>query len=120
MDIITVDKAAELLAAAIAAIAAGGFGSAPITVFIVSVLKRIIPEAVVSAGVLQFVTALALTALFWLAGAFGRADLFKNVIDFILVAGPAVIGLLTALSGSSGLYKLAVKFDAGVIGYKRS
>lgn len=120
MEIITINKAAELLVAAIAAIAAGGLLNAPITVFVVSVLKRLLPESLVSAGTMQLVTGMILTVLFWIAAHFGKVDLFNNVTNFVIVVGPALLNLLAGLTGASAMYATAVKTNTPFIGNKRS
>lgn len=120
MDVITIDKAAELLIAAIAAIAAGGLLNAPITLFLVSVLKRFIPANLIGAGTLQLAVGILATALFWVASHFGSVDLFNNVTDFIIVVGPALLNLFAGLTGASAMYATAVKSNSPVIGFKRS
>ena len=120
MDVITIDKAAELLLAAVAAIAAGGLLNAPITLFLVSVLKRFIPGNMVSAGTLQLAVGILATALFWVASHFGQVDLFNNVTDFVIVVGPALLNLFAGLTGASAMYQTAVKANSAVIGFKRS
>lgn len=120
MDVISIDKAAELLLAAIAAIAAGGLLNAPITLFAVSVLKRVVPEAKVSSQMLQFAVGLLLTVLFWIASYFGKVDMFNNVTAFVLAVGPALLNLFAGLTVSSAGYAVAKKANAAVIGYSRS
>jgi len=115
-DVITVEQAAELLIGALTAIVAGGFGSAPITTFLVSVWKHIPALDAIPAATLQFVTGLVLTVLFWIAQAAGAQVQFENVVQFVVVAGPA---LLATLSGSSLLYQAAKKTGAGFVGYQR-
>lgn len=119
MDVITIEQAAELLLAAITAIVAGGLGSAPITTFLVSVLKHIPALNVVPASTLQFVTGFVLTVIFWIAQALGVEVQLQSVMDFALVVGPAILGLLATLSGSSLWYQAAKKTGAGFVGYQR-
>lgn len=119
MDIITLEQAAELLLNALMAIAVGGFGSAPITTFLVSVWKHIPALNGVPAATLQFVTGLALTVIFWIARAFGFDVQFNSFLEFIVVAGPALLGLFATLSGSSLWYQAAKKTNAGWVGYQR-
>ena len=118
-DVITVEQAAELLIGALTAIVAGGFGSAPITTFLVSVWKHIPALDAIPAATLQFVTGLVLTVLFWIAQAAGAQVQFENVVQFVVVAGPALLALLATLSGSSLLYQAAKKTGAGFVGYQR-
>lgn len=120
MDIITVNQAGELLLSAIVAIAAGGLFNAPLNLFIVSVLKRFVPESLISAGTLQLGGGIVLTVLFWIATHFGQVDLFNNVSNFIIVVGPALLNLLSGMAGSSALYSTAVKSNTGFVSYKRS
>lgn len=119
MDIITLEQAAELLLNALMAIAVGGFGSAPITTFLVSTLKHIPALDVVPSATLQFVVGLVLTVLFWVARAFGFEAQFNSFVEFVVVAGPALLGLFATLSGSSLWYQAAKKTNAGWVGYQR-
>lgn len=120
MDVITIDKAGELLIAAIAAIVAGGLGGAPLTAFLVSVVKRFDPNENVSSSTLQLVVGGGLTVVYWVAAHFGQADLFASVSNFVLAAGPALLALLATLSGSGLIYAASVKTGNSVFGYKRS
>lgn len=119
MDIITVNEAAELLIAALTAIAAGGLVNAPITTFVVSLVKRVPALATVSGGTIQFVVGLLLTVVFWLAQAVGLQVQFESITEVIATTGPIILGLLTTLAGSNALYQVARTQRAGVIGYSR-
>ena len=116
--VITLPDAVQLMANALTAILVAGFGSAPITLLLVSIFKRFLPQ--VEGGIIQFVTAIVLTLLFWLAQYFGYEQQFRSVVEALLVIAPAVIALLTTLLGSSQLYKSAKKADLPVVGYARS
>lgn len=119
MEIISIDKAAELLLNALMAIAVGGLAGAPITLFLVSVSKRIPFLAVVPAATLQFVIGLLLTVAMWIAQAAGVQVQFQSFMDFITTVGPALLALLTTLSGSAVLYQAAKTSKAGWLGYQR-
>lgn len=119
MDVITLEQAAELLLNALAAIVAGGFGSAPITTVLVSALKHIPQLNSISAGTIQFAVGLLLTCIFWIAQAAGVQVQFESIMDFVVVAGPAVLTLLATLTGSSAYYEAAKKSKAGFVGYQR-
>lgn len=115
--IISLPEAVQLLADAVAAILVAGFAGAPITLFVVATLKRFVP---VDSGVLQFVVAIVLTLLFWLAQYFGYEAQFRSIVDFVMVSGPALLALLTTLFGSSALYHSARRNAIPVAGYSRS
>lgn len=119
MEVISVNEAAELLMAALVAIAAGGLVNAPITTFVVSLVKRIPQLADVSGGTIQFVVGLLLTVVFWIAQAAGLQVQFESISDVIATVGPMIIGLLTTLAGSNVLYQAARQSRAGVVGYSR-
>ena len=119
MEVISVNEAAELLIAALAAIAAGGLVNAPITTFVVSLVKRIPALATVSGGTIQFVVGLLLTAVFWLAQAAGLQVQFESITEVVATTGPMILGLLTTLAGSNALYQVANRSQVGVIGYSR-
>lgn len=119
MQVITPNEAAELLIAAITAIAAGGLVNAPITTFLVSLVKRIPMLADVSGGTIQFAVGLVMTVLFWIAQATGLQFQFENIAEVIATVGPMILGLLTTLAGSNALYSVARRQRAGVVGYSR-
>lgn len=119
MEVISLEQAAELLLNALMAIAVGGLGSAPITTFLVSVLKHIPALNVVPSATIQFAVGLLLTVVFWVARAFGFEVQFNSLMELIVVAGPALLGLFATLSGSSLWYQAAKKTGAGFVGYQR-
>ena len=119
MEIITINEAAELLLAALTSIAVGGLAGAPITLFLVSTLKHIPALNVVPSATIQFVVGLLLTVAMWIAQAAGVQVQFQSVLDFVTTVGPAILALLTTLSGSAALYQAAKKTNAGWLGYQR-
>lgn len=117
---ITPDQAGALLMSAIAAIVAGGFGGAPITSFLVGLLKHVPALDNVSAPTLNLFVGGILTAAWWVASKFGFGVQFKSFTDFVLVVGPALLTLLTTMVGASTIHKAAAKEQLAVVGYKRS
>lgn len=116
--IITPEEAARLLLNAVNAILIGAFGNAPITLFLVSVIKRFIP-AEYSAGIIQFLVGLTLTAIYWIAQYAGYETQFNSAVDFVLLAGPGLLTLIATLTASSAYYVAARTQHVPVIGYQR-
>lgn len=105
-------------AAALIAVTAGGLAGAPITEFIVSVLKKwVLKDA--NAGTISFVTSLALTVIFWIARYFGREVEFRSIVEFVLVAGPAFIALFSTVAGASLWYGGAKRLNVPVLGFSK-
>ena len=120
MDIITVEEAARLLLETLMAIAVGGMFSAPITLFLVSTLKRVPLFNAWSAEILQLAIGLILTVVVWIVARLGYIQQFETVVGIILVVGPALISLFTALAVSSAAYNLAVRYRVGYLSYQRT
>lgn len=118
MTVITPEQAARLLLNALTAIVLGAFGNAPITLFLVSVIKRFVP-AEYGAGIIQFLVGLGLTVVFWLAQYFGYEMQFRSAVDFILLAGPALLAFISTLTASSAYYHAAKAQGVPVLGYSR-
>lgn len=120
MEIISIDKAAELILAALTSIAVGGLAGAPITLFLVSIAKHIPALNNIPAATIQFVVGLLLTVAYWVAQAVGVQVQFNSVLEFVTAVGPAILALLTTLSGSALLYQTAKRSQAGFLGYQRA
>jgi uncharacterized membrane protein YedE/YeeE len=119
IDVIPIERAAELLLAAISAIIGGALLQAPITTFLVSLLKRVPFLNGVGGGALAFVVAGFLTVAVWLSRAFGLEVQLDSAFNVIVVAGPAILNLLATLTGSSALYNVAKNQSVPIIGYER-
>lgn len=117
---ITPEQAGELLLGAITAIVAGGFGGAPISSFVVGLLKHIPALDDVSAPTLNLTVGGIITVLWWIASRLGLQVQFKSVSDFLLTAGPAFLLFLTTMVGASTIHKAANNENVSVFGYKRT
>lgn len=117
---ITLEEAAALLLSAITAIVVAGLGSAPITVFLVSIAKRLPFLEGISAQTIQLFVGGVLTALLWLARYFGVEVQFNSLVDLIVQAGPVVIAFLGTLGFSSAYYHRLRAANAPLVGYSRS
>lgn len=93
--------------------------SAPITVFLVSLLKRIRLLDNVPSQTLSMIVAAVLVAVVWTGRWLGLEVQVNSVFEAIQVAGPAVLQLILTLFGSSEAYALARKRDTAFIAYKR-
>lgn len=102
-----------ILAAAIASV----FGTAPVTTFIVSLLKRWTP---VDARVLTGLTALVIAGLTAVATYFGFGVQFNSLLDTIGVAGPTLVTFIITLIGAPGWYEVAKSTGAPIASYQRS
>lgn len=122
---ITPQQAGELLVAAIGAIVAGGLGGGPLASFVVGLLKHVVPAPDangnngVSAPTLNLLVGGLLTVLFWIAQHFGVQQQFNSISDFLLVAGPALLTLLTTMYSASAVHNAASAQKVAVFGYKR-
>lgn len=110
------DEAASLAEVIIAAVLASAFGTAPVTTFLVSLLKRALP---VDARLLATGVALVLAALTAAATQFGFDVQLESLLDLVATAGPAIAGFVATLVGSSAWYEAAKRVDAPVLSYKR-
>ena len=119
VPVIPVEDAGALLLAAIASIIGGAVLNAPITVFIVAIAKRLDKNQVVTGGVWQLIVGGAVTVTIWIARRYGFEGQANEAFNFIVIAGPALLNLLTTFVGSSALYKTAAKTDTPLVGYQR-
>lgn len=119
LPVIPIEQAGELLLAAIASIIGGSVLNAPITTFLVSILKRVDTEGRVSSDAWAVAAGAFVTVAVWLSRYFGVEVTITNVFQLVVVAGPLVLNLLTTLAGSSALYQAARKAHTPLIGYQR-
>lgn len=111
------DEAASLAEVIIAAVLASAFGTAPVTTFLVSLLKRALP---VDARLLATGVALVLAALTAAATQFGFDVQLESLLDLVATAGPAIAGFVATLVGSSAWYEAARRVNAPVVSYSRT
>lgn len=93
-------------AIALAALAAilGSSVTSPVTTFLVSLLKRISALDNISSGTLALVVGGTLSGIATIAAAAGRTEQFNSFVDFLKVAGPGFVLLMSTLRGSSAIY----------------
>lgn len=112
------DEAASLAEVIIAAVLASAFGTAPVTTFIVSLLKRLLTT--VDARLITTVVALLLAAVTAAATQFGFDVQLESLLDLVATAGPAIVGFVATLVGSAGWYEAARRVNAPVVSYSRT
>lgn len=118
--IITPEESFELLVATLTAISAGGLGGAPITTTLVALIKRVPQLEKVPAPLINLITGLILTLAVWIAAALSFEPQLKDVFDVIVVVAPALISLITTVSGSHVLYQTANKSNVPLFGHSRT
>lgn len=114
-----VDAAASRLLDAIVAIVGLAVIQAPITTFIVSVLKRIDSAGRIPSSWYAVFIGGVLTVIVWVARHFGVEAQVNSLFDFVVVAGPYLLNFLLTLTGASALYKGARASNAPIVGYER-
>lgn len=119
VPVIPVEDAGALLLAAIASIIGGAVLNAPITVFVVSIAKRLDKNQTISGGTWQIVVGGVVTVIIWVARRYGFEGQANEAFNFIVIAGPALLNLLSTFVSSSALYKTAAKTDTPLVGYQR-
>lgn len=119
VPVIPVEDAGALLLAAIASIIGGAVLNAPITVFVVSIAKRVDKNQVVSGGTWQIIVGGVVTVVIWIARRYGFEGQTNEAFNFVVIAGPALLNLLATFTGASALYKTATKVETPLIGYQR-
>src|SRR5690606_5379040 len=81
----------------VAGLVLAAFGTAPVTVAIVSVLKKISLFDNVSGPALTFGTASVLYVLALIASAMGKVVEFEGILELLAVIGPAIASFITTL-----------------------
>lgn len=98
---------------------AGALVTAPITLFVVGLLKRIKLLNAVKSEWLALIVALALTVVYWIAQRAGYELQLNSVLHTIEVAGPAIVTLVGTLFGAGALYNSASARNIPILGYQR-
>lgn len=114
-----VEEAANSLLATLTALLAGA-SALPITVTLVSLLKRLPFLESVSGGALSFGVAVVISVVTWISRQYGFEGQINASLDFLQTIIPALSLLLGNLVASSAAYKAARAVDTPVIGYRRS
>lgn len=114
-----VEEAANSLLATITMLLAGA-SAMPITVTLVSLLKRLPFLESVSGGALSFAVAAVISVIIWISRQYGFEGQVNASLDFLQTIIPALSLLLGNLVVSSATYKASRAVDTPVIGYHRS
>ena len=119
LPVVSIEEAGALLAAFLTTVIGSAVLNAPITMFLVSIVKRLDKEQRVSSEGWALITGGTLTVLVWLARYFGFEIALNNAFQLVVVAGPLIISLMTTLFGAGILYQGAKVVHAPIIGYER-
>lgn len=95
------------------------FGSAPITVVLVAILKKIPAFDKFSGQAITFCTAAVLYVIALIASVFGFQPQFESVLQMLVVVAPAVTSFITTLIAAPAQYHTAKALDVPVIGEAR-
>lgn len=120
VPIVDPETAVSTIFNAVYGLVIAAFGTAPVTVAIVAVLKRIPSLQVLSAPTLTFVTASTLYVLAIVASITGYTPQFDNLLELVAVALPAFASFVATLIGAPVLYEAAKDHNVAVIGYSRN
>lgn len=112
-------SAINVLASALEGIT-GSFATIPVTVILVSLLKRIPFLEKVAAPTITFAVAVVLWCVAAVTGYFGVQVQFYNLLDVLGTALPGIVGLIATLLGAPKLFEALAKRNVAVIGYQRS
>lgn len=117
VPVIGIEEAAGMLLRAIFGAAAI---TAPITVTLVAIAKKVDKNQVLPSGTWAVVIGTLVTVITWLARRYGVETQINSVFELIVTAAPAVLSLLATLGIASGYYQLAVKAQTPGISYQRA
>lgn len=113
------DAANALLTTIVQIIAASGLISAPITVFLVSVLKRIDSGGLIPSNYYAVVIAGILMVVLWLARWLGVETQVSGLFNLVGVAGPMILNFILTLLGASAFYNVAKSQNTPILSYQR-
>lgn len=105
---------------AVSGLVMAAFGAAPITVVVVSLLKRIPALNAISAPTMTFAVASVLYVGAILASVTGMQVQYESLLDFITTAAPAVVSFLATLIGAPAIHRLARTNNVALIGDSRT
>lgn len=114
-----VEDAANSLLLTLTGLLAGA-AALPITVTLVSLLKRLPFLENVSGAALSFGVAAVITVITWFSRRYGFETQVNASLDFLQTAIPALSLLIGNLVASSAAYKAARAADTPVVGYART
>lgn len=113
------DEAVENLLRVLFAVAIALFVDAPVTVVIVSIIKRIAALDFFNAQTWTAIVAVVLWVLLTIAQLAGFEAEFTSLLKILETALPAIAALVFALLGAGGLYQFGVKHQAAVVSYQK-
>lgn len=123
MEVISITEAGNILMAAIGAILAGGL-AAPVTTPAVNLVKAVLKvaglEDKVGGDVIAMVVAVVVTVAMWLSRHFGMELQATTVMDWLVVAIPPFIQVLSLFAAQKGIFALSQRLSAPGYGYTRS
>lgn len=109
----------ELIVNTISGLAVAAFGSAPVTVALVALFKKLSIFDRFEARTLSFIVVCVLYTLALMASVFGVGIQFEGVLDFIARVAPAVTSLIGTLTVAPVIYAGAKAANVPVIGDER-
>lgn len=115
--IIPIEEAARMILTALFGAAAI---TAPITVTLTAIAKRLDKSSQLSANTWAIVIGTGVTIITWAARHFGVEAQVDSFYSFIVTSAPALLTLLATLGIGSGYYQLAVKAKTPGISYQRA
>lgn len=98
---------------------AGALVTAPVTLFVVGLLKRVKALSLIKSEWLALGVALALTIVYWVAQRTGYEVQLNSLLHAVEVAGPALVTLVGTLFGAGALYNSAAERNVPILGYRR-
>lgn len=123
MEVISVTEAGNILMAAIGAILAGGL-AAPVTTPVVNLIKGILKlvgwESKVSGNTISMAVAVVVTVAMWLSRHWGMELQANTVMDWLVVAIPPFVQVLSMFASQKGIFGLSQRLEAPGYGYTRS
>lgn len=117
--LISIDQGASVLLTAILSLLVGLAGS-PIVVNLTALIKRIPFMQNVKAEFIKYTLAALIMAGFWIAQTLGMEARYLTAMDALTVGVAAAVSIVGVIAGGNLLYKLAVKGEWAVLGFKRS
>jgi hypothetical protein len=115
----TPETVADGLIALLLSVFAGAIAS-PVTMPIVSVVKRLPFLDGFSGDQLNLAVAMLLSVLTWLAGVFGLAPQLDTLFQVIVALSPVFAGLYVSYASNQGLYRWANSKNMPIVGFART
>lgn len=119
LPVISVEEAGAMLQQFLTALIGSAVLTAPLTTFIVSIVKRLDRNQVVTGEGWALIVGGLLTVAVWLSRQFGVEVQLNNVFQLVQFAGPLVVTLFTTLFGAAVYYQAAKVSRTPIAGYTR-